>query len=455
MSQSQLTKYTFIQSKPGWGSVGVPLHTNLLDKVASESYIPEELIRVIDTLKPRTEGRYILLNALGAYEYWGSNSNGDAFPEWGLRSQNTPEPVLKALRAAMKSDNWQPPSNDLYGTKTFSQFAKVYRYHENKDPLKASGDVVAAAYNPKMRRSELIVFVKKAAAPDVVDRVDRGEPVAWSMGSRLPFDVCSYCHHISRSRAEYCDHLQSGLGKTASDGRRVFSYNYYPKFFDISDVRVNADKSAWDLKKIASAVTSERQQIPTKKFPVQLPDIDKEAALKQIDDIRKQAAHILSSYRPLPEETLKKLAKFKANEVLSSATSLGILLSGEEITKVAADASEVSSRYIKEAVLNEFRPYVPYRSLFDPYFSTRATQADVRLEKVATAFSDNTSKFVKLIKEGANLSFMKEAFSNYSVRSTLDGESSFLSSLVVNDSLGAAVDGRRGIPFLVALSLLP
>jgi hypothetical protein len=53
-------------------------------------------------LKPRPEGRYILLNALGAHEYWGVNRNGDAFPEWSLKGDPPPKEVLDIIKHKIK-----------------------------------------------------------------------------------------------------------------------------------------------------------------------------------------------------------------------------------------------------------------------------------------------------------------------------------------------------------------
>lgn len=186
-----LEKYIDAGGHP-WGPSSTLIHSSTMDKVASACHTPESLLKVIEGLRERPEGVYVLLTALGAYEYWGVNRNGDAFPEWSLKSLAPPKDVQVYLDTKVKQalPNFVTPSPMRYGTRTFETDAHVYVLHENKDPMKAIGDVIAAAYNERMHRAELIVFIYEARDPEAVKALREGRDVAFSMGARLPFDVC-------------------------------------------------------------------------------------------------------------------------------------------------------------------------------------------------------------------------------------------------------------------------
>lgn len=177
-----------------WGNGYTYIHGPTMEKVATSGFIPVTLSEKIEQIKPRPEGRYILLNALGAYEFWGSNANGDAFPEWSLKSQPPPDAIRKFVDTKVREKMpffTIPPTTD-YGGETFVRYAKVYQNHINKDPLIACGDVTASAYNEVMHRVELIVFIYNERAPDIIKVIDEGGYIPFSMGAKLPFDVCLY-----------------------------------------------------------------------------------------------------------------------------------------------------------------------------------------------------------------------------------------------------------------------
>jgi len=236
---------------PEWGPNMIPLHPRTMEKIASELFIPESLVEFMESIRPREDGRYILLHAIGAGEYWGANKNGDYFPEWSLKGLDLPDDVKVYVR-----DRGLPVPHE-YGYKTFEAYGWPYRHHNNSDPIHTIGErVCRSAYNDRMHRIELIIFVRKDLAPDLVARIDAGVQIPWSMGSKLPFDVCSVCMNPAKTRQQYCVHLKDMLNRILPDGTKVFSYNYFPRFFDISEVTVPADRSAYSLKKVAEFLES-------------------------------------------------------------------------------------------------------------------------------------------------------------------------------------------------------
>jgi len=220
-------------------------------------------------LKPHPDKIYVLVNALGAGEYYGSNINGDYFPEVSLlhRGQD-------------------------YGYETFYN-AHPYLHHQNKNPERSFGSVEVSCWHDGMKRVELVVCVsrdlaRRFGAEGVIDKLDQGLFPDVSMGTKVPYDTCSICldwekyrraqstfdpaRHptvgkavlefhkkdpikgLSVTRNDYCEHLKTMLNRILPDGRKVYAINDYPRFFDISFVFIGADKTAKVMAKLAQAV---------------------------------------------------------------------------------------------------------------------------------------------------------------------------------------------------------
>jgi len=137
-----------------------------LNKTAAGTYSPE-IMKIILNMKRKPDRYYVVINALGSHEVWGSNRNGDGFPASALSH--------KSLRTDMGTDN-------DYGYKTFEYYAVLFRHHVNKDPKKGFGEVVFAHWNPVTQRVELIVAVNTETGKDIVDALENGDNVAVSMG---------------------------------------------------------------------------------------------------------------------------------------------------------------------------------------------------------------------------------------------------------------------------------
>ncbi len=202
-------------------------------------------------IQPSGAGVYVLVNALGAGEYWGSNVNGDLFPEKALiHSPPDWENLLVYPERAREVGVAWP-----YGYPTFMG-AYPYKHHVNKDPSRAFGRVELATWNPKMHRVELVVYLDRALcmqfdAMDVLNRIENGEFPDVSMGCKVPYDVCTICGKQSKTPDDYCEHAARMMNKILPDGRKVAVRNDFPKFFDISFVFIGADKTAKMMAKLA------------------------------------------------------------------------------------------------------------------------------------------------------------------------------------------------------------
>jgi hypothetical protein len=232
----------------------LPLHVNGLEKTAfaldaMRSKLHPTVQDFIAAVRQTPAGIYVLVNAMGAGEYWGSNVNGDLFPEKALIHSPPEWDQLPVDQKISVGQQWD------YGFPTFMG-AFPYKHHVNKDPSRAFGRVELAVWNPEMHRVELVVYLDRALckqfdAYDIIERIERGEFPDVSMGCKVPYDVCTICEHKSKTRADYCEHALTMMNKILPDGRKVAVRNDFPKFFDISFVFIGADKTAKVMAKLA------------------------------------------------------------------------------------------------------------------------------------------------------------------------------------------------------------
>ena len=178
-----------------------------------------------------------------------SNRNGDIFFGHG-RCVEFPEPK-GAKSAQLDVGN----ADQIW---TWTKYAKVYRDHRNKKTDKSYGDVLKAAHNAKMARTELLVDVPNddPVWRDDIEKMANGESTPWSMSCKVDGDLCSICGNFSKSRKAKdggtdCRHIKHQLSCLSKSGHRVGMINDHMVFFDISRVRVPADRIAYSLLKVA------------------------------------------------------------------------------------------------------------------------------------------------------------------------------------------------------------
>lgn len=201
--------------------------------------IHPEVLKFKQMLEPEPNKTYVHILALGAGDYYGANLNNDYFPWCGLAHDST-----------------TTPHKYPHGYKTFLN-AHSFAHHVNKDPAKSYGDVILSTLNHKMKRVELVVAIdhercERNGGAKILQKIHDGEYPSTSMGCRVPYDRCSICNTHAKTRAQYCDHMKLTPGKVFDDGRKVFVYNDYPRFFDISFVFIGADRTSFVLEKIAN-----------------------------------------------------------------------------------------------------------------------------------------------------------------------------------------------------------
>jgi hypothetical protein len=218
-----MIKFTTFSPKDNNGQPLITfLNGDILEKTAGYKKDVEDFI---GHLEKKADHTYILVNAMTSGDYYGPNLNGDYFPDDQL----------------------------VRFHKTFEKHAYAYRHHRNKNPQESAGKVIYASHNPDMHRVELVVELDNSKAEDIIERMKTGEFPAVSMGTRTPSDKCSICGNRAKNTGEYCDHLRYEMRRILPDGRRVMAVNDDRlTFFDISFVRIPADRTAGVIAKVAS-----------------------------------------------------------------------------------------------------------------------------------------------------------------------------------------------------------
>ncbi len=371
---------------PG-GQTVFPLQHRVWDGVFEKTAAPTLLpgvSRFISGLRAQNGTQDVLVNALGAQEYFGSNSNGDGFCEEGLR--HAPEGWTENPEIDRELSRRWP-----YGYPTFYN-AHVFVHHRNKDPRKSVGRVLYAAWHPHMKRVELILrfhkeLCEKFGGMLFWDRMARGELFDVSMGSKVKFDLCSICtdwvlyrkalatfdpkihaspdvailaYHkhlvaergrgirgLAVTRRDYCEHALCQMNRILPDGRKVFVHNPYANFFDISGVFIGADKTAKGLYKIAappiysipSALVAEQlgYRDDEVKTAAKVAEMDKNVTPTQFGG---EAVPLVTSREPhLPQHILRLLAERPLDKVLGAATRLGIVFRPREFQRLMLERS--------------------------------------------------------------------------------------------------------------------
>jgi len=440
-----MLKISTFAGQSAYGPSAVPLFgpaDAVFEKTASAKLLPD-VVRYIESLRPQACSQYVLVNAMGASEYYGSNINGDAFPEASLI--HAPDDWSgNPLVDKIKAKTWP------FGYPTF-YLAHPYAHHRNKDSTRAFGEVELAVWHPNMKRVELVCRVdkdkcEKFGGLQVWDKLQNGQFPDVSMGTKVPFDTCSICldwdtYHraqatfikgkdkhpgeavlrwhkakkirgVSITRADYCEHAKREMNRIRPDGRKVFVYNDYPRFFDISFVFIGADRTAKTMMKIAgdSRVYSfgsaelaeklgyaegnevlfpafhglEKSASVEEEDPLKIAFIGKDAKRKNgemtKDVIPSQftgkAVPVLTRHeKDLPSDVLAVMRHLPLEDSLSTASGLGVVLKPSEFDHITeCDGSreiKQSPERFNRALAMMLLRHLPSRSVLGPFIERR------------------------------------------------------------------------------------
>jgi hypothetical protein len=175
-----------------------------------------------DALKPDKDHVGIHAVALGDFEHYGMNRNGDGFPKKACQTRHD----------------------------TFVTHGHVFVGHKNSDREHSVGQIVKSAYNEPMGRIQLFLHAHKDKAQSQLHKLAQEGSHSFSMACRVPFDRCDMCNTLRKSAADpnQCEHIRDSLGQTFPDGKVACTQNDYPTWFDMSFVSRPADRIAWNLK---------------------------------------------------------------------------------------------------------------------------------------------------------------------------------------------------------------
>jgi len=317
------------------------LDLNYLDKLAANE-IDGEVGSFINSLRPRKGRIYVLNVALGDSDIWGTNNNGEFF--FGKR-ELTDYPNILAKFPFLSKYRYGGLQTDHpdFGSSTFTSGpAHFFDHHRNKDIARAHGRCIFDHYNPVMQRVELIFELwpdkmRANGAGDILDMLENDIPIRSSMGCRVPWDMCSICNNIARTKRYYCECLLHKMNQVLNDGRRVGPLNFFARFHDMSRVRTNADKSSYVLKKVAKDL-SESEEKPKEKPK---PKAKKKADInKKIEGVAEMVDLSRSEPR-IPAEKLRHLSKCASfPDLIDAATKTCFVLKPEEFQYLFLEAAK-------------------------------------------------------------------------------------------------------------------
>jgi hypothetical protein len=292
--------------------------------------------------------------ALGAYEKWAANRNGDAF-----------------YRDVCQ--RYHP---------TFVKSAKFYRGHNSGPTAPFFGSVKISHYNTRMDRIELVatLFEDSAAAKRAgargrvadteLQKLAAGQHISTSMGCVVSHDICSGCGNKAKTPKFYCDAgmckaggLRQHMGDLLPNGEILHAINPDPDFNDISHVKRGADrisyvmgmlrKSAGD-RMISGAELAELVYYPEHQTKLGA-TIDKMAELEEnLEPFAKMAAGCSSlgrrgTFTPPPGiDNSQKLA-----QALAALADQNIILPAEEFVQLMSGSRDVG-RLVKQAAIGIF-----------------------------------------------------------------------------------------------------
>lgn len=215
---------------------------------------------------------------------------------------------------------------------------------------------------------------------------------------KIPFDLCSICTdwdtvktawktydatlhrhpgiailHYHRSKGpirglavtkdDYCKCMVERKGKILPDGRKVFVYNDFPRFFDISFVWIGADRTArvmWHMlpdtmPRVTGPIAEAAVDPKTKLLELLAKLLATKTASRKLSEMEKevpggvaQAVLTAAEQEPSisPDALMPMSARVGGKELLSSLAALGIMLKPEEFASVVAPHDDALAEHV-------------------------------------------------------------------------------------------------------------
>ena len=314
------------------------------NKVANKQSFPDEVAKAIKNLKKKKDHSYMLLTAMGD-ETWGPNNNGDLFPtEALLGMQNTPVSWDSTKYKPEKDERMDMGREAKPRYKTFED-AHFFHHHKNKIDLDPHfGGVKGAYWHPKMRTVLLILEVDNKKDPESAEMIAANKALAFSMGCKVPFDVCSICGNKANNIFKYCQHLKFAKNQIMNDGKRVSAINLFPRFFDISKVTKPAFLAGMGLEKIAFVESNDSVDLADYYNIGQYDELPKEDQVwfedHKIPEYMQETIEKVADSEPnVSMYEIKNVAKKGVENALGAFAYKGIVLKPNEFAAVIFEAA--------------------------------------------------------------------------------------------------------------------
>ncbi len=363
-------------------------------KYASEAF------DYVSTVTPRDGETMILVNALGTFETYDDNRNGDGFNEVPYMVGVKPRCQCEECSRRDVSKGWVTADQTVVNHyKSFEKHGGIYQHHVNKDPAKSLGRVERAFFNTYMKRVELLLAIRNSLAPDWISEIEAGIYAPVSMGCHVRYDVCANCGHYAPTRKEYCEHLKWEMRKIDPvTGCRNCALNPSPRFFDISKVFRPADPQGFMMKKVADVYEIRGSLDLGEKIAL---FEEKQATIGKLSEIQKVLVGEISMAKLSPEqEMLRTYRKTMMRDALANMEPAG----PSEISAMSEHSlPEVSSTLAAKSAgltTSEFFAVMYKRAGFgtpDPELLDRAVALQPLVTAVFTRYPDIAEKIGSLV----------------------------------------------------------
>jgi hypothetical protein len=174
-----------------------------------------------------------------------------------------------AARINQNFDGW--PSSEL--KKSYRSFIgkPCFVNHQNFDPKKARGKVIAARYreNGKDKYVETVMEIDAQRFPRLAAEIKSGGLDSVSMGVEAGFTICSYCGNKAVDVPDFCSHVKYHKGQVlpkinirtgAKEDILVYEKCFKLGFFELSFVFDPADETAVVTRVLAASRIAQDQQ---------------------------------------------------------------------------------------------------------------------------------------------------------------------------------------------------
>lgn len=189
---------------------------------------------------------------------------------------------------------------------------------------------------------------------------------------------------IAETRVEYCEHMKNQKNAVLPDGRKVFVYNDFCRFFDISMVWIGADRTAKIMVHVGPKLQHSLRQAKTAMMEKEIPggvaevlhDADTAPEMQSLQHLGADPKRILASMAmlgiiPTPQEFMGLVLPGMpgGEQINRMCRTKGVIF---DTSAPGADYSHsFSMQDVDAGLVDALRPWMAERSSFEPHLSTR------------------------------------------------------------------------------------